>query len=377
MTRDTGGGRRACALAAALACLAFAGGCGGGDEDELPAGTFEIGYRPNATGPLAARDRSIVAGARIAVADVNRLGGVDRTLRLALVPRFEDVDAVLLPCAPELQTVPARAATRAAVVALAPCNADPTLADRVRGAWPVAVGANVQAARLAEHLHENGGTRAVVVVDNRVRYAVLLAGYFRAAAGRVGVAVSREVEIGGLRSRPDRLVRAVARDRPDILVAAVLPADAAWLASELRRQGLDTPLAGLDTVESAAVLESNAQALEGLTYTSFSFPEPGLETDELYEKYKAAVGRRPDGSAIVLGHDAVKVVEAAIDDAGSTSFQALLEVRAGLEVGGAVGKIAYPEGGDANPAAEVPVVAVEDGRLTMVENRAPEEAPPP
>ena len=378
MTTRGRGRRPSGAAVVALVCLLLPAGCRGGDaEDELPAGTFEIGYRATPTGSLAARDRAIVAGARIAIADVNRLGGVDRTLRLSLVPRLQDVDAVLLPCAPELQAAPARAAARAAVVGLAPCNGDPTLSSRMPGVWPIAVGANVQAARLGEHLRGKGLTDAVVIVDARVRYAALLARYFRAAARQAGITVSRGLDRGALRGDPLRLVRTLAGHRPAVVVAAVLPADVARLARGLRGAGLETRLAALDTVESAATLASNADVLDGLVYTTFSFPEPGLETDELYEKYKARFGRRPHGSSIVLGHDAVKVIEAAIDDARSISFQALQNVRPGLEVGGAVGKIAYPEDGGANPRADVPVVAVADGRLKLVDARMPERTPPP
>ena len=362
-------------LAAALVAVWLADGCGGDDAgDELAAGTFEIGYDRDTGGPLAERDRQIVVGARIAVADVNRLGGVDQKLRLSLVPRVEGVDAVILPCAPERQADAARAAAAMRVIAIAPCNGDPTLASRFRAVWPVAVGANVQAARLAEHLHGEGEAGAAVIVDTVVPYAALLARYFRTAARRAGLAVS-QADLDTVRAQPERLA-SLAETAP-VVVAAVLPVDAAWLGRRLRAVRPGVRLAGLDTIESGRLLGRNASALDGLEFTTFGFPEPGLEVDELYEKYKALAGRRPDSSSIVLGHDAVKVVEAAIDDAGSTAFPALLEVRPGLEVGGAVGQIEYPEEGDANPSADVPLVRIEEGRPTLVDSRVPADAPPP
>jgi branched-chain amino acid transport system substrate-binding protein len=368
---------------AALALLALASGflvagCGGGEpETELPRRTLTIGYRAGPAGALAARDRAIVQTARIAVSEINRLG-IDRRVRLRLEPTPGRAWAVLLPCDPVAAAAVARLAARRGALAVAPCNADPRAVRRGRRYVPVAAGTNDEAAQLADYLRDEGHERAFLVTASDLPYARLLAGYFeRAAAGRAIEVVGKAAAPVGERSFRGE-VRAIARaePRPDIVVTSLFFPSALAFVRALREAGVTTPVAGMDGMDGRFSADA-AAALEGTVFTTFGYPEPGLGTDELYEKYKARLGRRPEGSYAALGYDAVKVLEAAINEAESVEPGAVAAALADLDVQGALGKISYPRGGDRNPAREIAVVEIEGGEPTLVEKSTPDDVPSP
>ena len=325
--------------------------CGGREPEEVPAGTFTIGYDAERTGPLAERDRVILETARIAVAEINRLGGIDRRLRLVLRRRRERVQAFLLPCDPSAQRALAAALPRRAI-ALAPCSGDPATARRFRFYVPVSVDADTQAAQLVDYLRAQGYERAHVIRAERPRYSRLLEEAFERAARARGIAI-----VAGLEKQAD------------VIVTALFPPRAATLVRRLRDTRVTTPIAGMDPLDSRRVVE---EAPDGAVFTAFGFPEPGLETDELYEKYRARFGHRPDGSYAALGYDAVKVLEWAIGEADSVDPNAIVAALDGLEVHGALGELRYPSDRRGAPEAEVAVVAVEDGELALVEKDVPE-----
>ena len=82
-------------------------------------------------------------------------------------------------------------------------------------------------------------------------------------------------------------------------------------------------------------------------------PIAGSELDEFYERYKALFGGRPSSSVPALGYDALKVLAAAAERAGTPNRAAVMRtVREGLEVGGAFGAIRY-EDGSTQPRVDV------------------------
>jgi branched-chain amino acid transport system substrate-binding protein len=133
-----------------------------------------------------------------------------------------------------------------------------------------------------------------------------------------------------------------------------------------------TPIVGLDSFDSAAALRCSGRAMEGVTFATFGYPDPGSELDEFYERYRAAYGRRPDGSAAALGYQAIRVLEAAINKCESTAPGSLRRALRGAEVGGPL-PLSYPERRGAVPRVEIALVTVHDGRFELVARRLPED----
>lgn len=336
-------------LATAALLVVTLAGCAGGEEDterELAAGTLRIGY----VADLRGRDGELYNAALVAAEELNAAhGGIDEKLRVELmladsigspegaanaarVLLRRGARVLVLPCVPEQQRAVARVARR--LLSVATCNHEPALWRRYPRAWPVGMGANRQAAALAEYVQDQGYRRLALRGESRVlEYLAEIVG------DQVSTAGSGEAD-------------AVVVDGPALPVRAGLP------------------VVGTDELEGATI--------DGTAYTTYGFPEPGRETDEFYVRYRTRVGRRPARSEAALGYDAIRVISAVVSEAQSTDPRLLVQVfREGFELRGALGPIRYAGDGARNPDVEVAVVTVEDGRPTLVERRDPDEIPPP
>ena len=76
-------------------------------------------------------------------------GGAPGDVARRLVLR--GVQALVLACDPEAQRAQAEIADRTQVLAFAPCNEDPAIAERYAAVWPVSLGANAEAAAMADY----------------------------------------------------------------------------------------------------------------------------------------------------------------------------------------------------------------------------------
>lgn len=323
-------GRIPLVLAAALAAAGCAGPPPPQTTPDLEPGTFTLGYAA-----VSEHDRELVRAAQLAVDEINADGGVEGAVRLELVVDDEGgepgevarrlvlrgIQALVLACDPDAERAQADVADRTQVLAFAPCNEDPTIAARYPVVWPVSLGANAEAAALADH------------------------------------ALTRRYEafrVLGSWEPMTRYLRAAAAER------AIALADHA-----------DAPTLGTHRVEGENVPD-------GTAYTTYGYPSPGSAAAEFYAAFAGRYGEPPRVSAVALGYDAVRVVAAAIRAAGGTDAAQIGErLAGGLTVEGALGEIVYPGAGDHQPETAVAVVTVQGGRRVLTEKALPENIPPP
>ena len=71
-----------------------------------------------------------------------------------------------------------------------------------------------------------------------------------------------------------------------------------------------------------------------------------------------------------LGYDAAKILCTAIENAGSTDAQAIIDQMAATSIDGVTGHIVYDDHGD--PQKSVSIITFEDGAMKLVEKLAPE-----
>lgn len=290
-----------------LAALALSAGCGGEEErQELPPGSVARIGVVSAAGP---RDALVPQGVQVASASINAAGGIGgaATIELVVGPverlLARGLQLLVLACDQATAAEAARVVAEAGAVATAPCD-DGGL-PMTRNVFPTGLSPARQADLLAD---EVGGRAAVREGESergrRVQEA--LQGLVEPAAGPV---VSPEA--------PERV-------RPD-------------------------------------------PGTEGTLFATYGFPEPGGETDEFYERFKALFDRRPASIVAALAADALVVLAAAIELAGTTDPAAVAAVfrDEGVEVGGVLGEIEFA--GGTEPARTPGVVLrVEDGRYRLV-----------
>ncbi len=307
--------------AALIAVLALAGCFHADEEAARPGqGTFTIGVVV-----ASERDEVIARAAQLAVDEVNDAGGVRGRVRMRVVRAARNVDALVLPCdTPAPQTD--------VVFVLATCDSAP-------GAWSVGPVWALRADALAEHLRDDDVDEAAVIATRRGEE-------LGAALAERGIETTDGVVVGS---------------------TDAVATDAGWeIAARVARRS-ELPVTGLDLLDSAQGIREAGEAAEGAVFATFGYPVPGSELDELYERHRLEHGARPDGSYAGLGYDAVRVVVEAIEKAGSVAAEDLAAALPGLEVGGSLGVLDYPEDGGRVPVADVALVEVRDGRLELID----------
>jgi hypothetical protein len=334
--------RGATALTVVAACL-LAGCGGGGGKPELAEGMLRLGA---VRGPTA-WDADVLNGLRAGVRALNRGGGIDQKVRLTLVVgearrlRAAGVRVLVLPCDARLQAESAAVLRRRETFTLEPCNT--ALWRRFPALWPVSVAPHDEARALVDYAHDQKYEGIAVVGEGRMARAVR----------------AQVLHLEGLRLAPLR--------QADAVVVALAAPFAQAAVARLRARGIDAPILATHGMDDKAAIARDRADLQGVVFTTFGFPDPGSELDELDERYRALTGRYPDSTVAALGYDAAYVLEYAAIDAGSTRPAALAASMPGLEPHGATGNISYPEHGGRDPSANVAIVRIAGGGLELID----------
>jgi len=292
----------------ALIAVAVLSGCGGDEEElEIRPGPLKIGI----VAAPGAREEVVRRGVQVAAATINAAGGIGGAAPIELVVGDvrqllrRDLELLVLPCDQDAARDAARRLAERRAVAVAPCDDGGVPASR--HVFTSGLAPAAQAAALAD------------VAGDRVALVPTL--------------TERGGEVERLLTKHVRLV-------PGGVTA-----------------GADAPERVLPRLGSR----------DGTLYVTYGFPEPGNEVDEFFERYKALFARRPPSIVAALGADALSVLAAAIEEAGSPE-PALVSAQLvgdGLEVGGVLGTIEFP-GASFRARSEWVAVRIERGRYRVV-----------
>jgi branched-chain amino acid transport system substrate-binding protein len=399
-------GRRAAQAAAVLAVAALAVAVATGftsREKALQKGTIKVGYGNNLTGFLAVHDKLISNGAKLAVEQMNRGGGIGGKVKIDL--RLADVKSdpavsvqvandligkhvgvLVLPCNTDYQVAMANVAQRKKQFTLSPCNADPTVPRKFNVYWPVGMAGNAQMAQLANYAKLRKYKR-VYVLDSPFLYVHLMAKYFKKAAPSRGISIvgTDSIPFGatGFAGTPQGYAAIVTKiknlkTKPNAIMTGLFSPFVDFLARELKAQGVRTPIIGSDGMDTAVDLQVGGAAVNGYAFSTFGYPDKGSPTAGFYAQFRKRFGASPDGTYPALGYDTIKVLAAAVIKAGSTDpkkIQAVLA--AGLTVNGALGPVRYKGGGQHNPTNIVVVDQIKGGKFVKVLKGVPTNVPAP
>jgi branched-chain amino acid transport system substrate-binding protein len=244
-------------------------------------------------------------------------------------------------------------------------------------------GDNTQAAAGAEYAFSTLGAKtAYVLFDETMDYTVLLARYFRERYLQVGgQIVGEDTYAGGATDFSAQIAKIENLEAPpDMLYVASGPDDIGRLVKQLRDAGVDEPIFGGDGYDTPLLLEIAGAAANDVYFTTHALFDPAQATPlekQFIEAYEERFGTPPESSFAGLGYDAVNLLAAAIELAGSAKQKAVpgaLEATRGFP--GVTGTMSFAPGVHI-PEKQVTIVRVEDGALTLAAMLTPEEVPPP
>ena len=341
------------------------------------------------TGRDASFGEASLAGARIAVDELNAAGGVlgrpvelvvedDRSLAgesataaKKLISR-DRVVALVGECSSARTLEAAVVAQASGIPLVTPASTSPRVTQVGDTVFRVCFIDSFQGEVMATFARRRLGLRrAALLVDSTAPYSVGLADYFSRTFNALGGEVVASQKYAGTDTDFRAQLTAIRAAAPDALFLPGYYVAAGLVARQARDLGLGATLLGGDGFEAPQLLEIGGSALEGAYYsTHFAAENPGPVSREFVEKFRSRFGSVPNGLA-ALTYDAVRLVADALGRAGTTEKGALRRALASTRgFPGATGITTINASRDADKDAAI--ITVRDGRLRFVETVRPE-----
>jgi branched-chain amino acid transport system substrate-binding protein len=367
------------AVGTLLACL-LALSCGG----ERPTATqgIEIGFYGALTGPEATFAISGRNGARLAIDEINRGGGL-LGKKLDLLTEDDRNDPS------EAASAVSKLITRNHVVALIGENAS----SRTLAAAPIAqeyqvpmvspTSTNVDVTKKGDYIFRvcfidpsQGKALALfardnlkaqtasVLIDAKSDYSVGLAGAFRSQFEARGGRVVSELKYAEGDSDFSAQLTSIRSKNPDVLFIPGYYTDAGLIARQARGLGIASALLGGDGWDSPKLAEIGGASVEGAYFSNhYSVDDPAPAVRAFVAAYTKAYGAEPDSIA-ATSYDAARLIVDAIRRAGSTEGRRVRDALAATkEFAGVTGSITMDA--DRNPTKLPVILRVVHGRPTF------------
>lgn len=375
-------------LVFATACQSDDGGGGGGGGND-GGGEYVIGYSIDMTDGFAAYELPVLDGAKLAVDEINKAGGVlgsdirlvvkDNNFDAALAAQTtqelieEGVDALILPCETSLAVAAGVLAQAAGIVSISSCNTTP--------GTPAAVGDfmfitnltdNTQASYASEYACEQGYETAYLLRSPDTEYVDTTPLYFADAfKHNCGGTVAAE---GSFKLEQDDFAALVTEisqldPQPDVIYSAIYVPDTIPFIRQLREAGVTIPVIGADGNDDQSLVDAGGEAAEGFVYSTVGFPAPGTRLADMIANYETFAGKPVSNAPYTgLGYDQVYILAEAIKQANSTDSAAVrdaLEQIKGLEL--SLGPYTFGPFPDGHvPLRNICLVQVQNGDRSLV-----------
>ena len=354
-----------------------------------------IGYGAAVTGELAPYDSP--DGVRCQVERINEAGGIlghevelvirdmrsDSTLAGTVALELLDMGAVVLLGPPTDDTIipMAMLAQPRGVATLSVGGTQPAfpLAAPDNG-YLVPYGDNASAAAAAEFAWENGARTALLLVSHDVgSYSLMTPEYFAVAFERLGGSILGRVNYNsGLSDYTPQIAQIQAMaEKPDIIFGGMIVPEAGVFPRQLAAAGLNIPVYNTDGADDPAMLEIAGDAASLVKFTTHGFPDEGSALAEFYADCEAR-GYTVQNIFFGLGGEAVTVVQAAIEAAGSIEPAAINAALKEIEdlPGVTTDSITYKDQGGI-PLKRMTMIEVVDGQFSPARTVLPEFVPSP
>jgi branched-chain amino acid transport system substrate-binding protein len=369
----------------------------GGGATEASGEPLVIGYAAALTGDGAAGDVPGLQGVEYAVDQLNDAGGIDGhpvelvTKDMQSDPALggrvtqelldEGAQVILGPPFPAMAVGVIQTAGKADVPVLSVTSTQPEYP--VVGGSPAflaAFGDNVQAAAAAQYALAQGFKTSFTMVSPDFSYTEENPEFFvETFTNGGGENIGSETFSIGQEDFSTQ-VTAIANlpEQPDVIFGALFMPDLGTFLKQLREAGVDTPVYGVDGFDTQAVIDFAGGDAENVVFATHGFPEEGSSFAEFVSAVEEAQGEAPEAPALTaLGGDAIAIVKAAVEQAGSVEPAAIGEAMSQLDALQVVtGELSYA-GGNGIPRKTVSMVAIESGEFVLKDQFVPEFIPEP
>ena len=364
-----------------VGAMMLIGGCGKSGEVAKPE-TIKIGGMAPLTGALAIYGVTTTNGAELAVKEINENGGVlGKKIEYVMLDTKGDsteavmaynklVDEKVAGIIGEVTSKPTLAVAEVAVQdnmpLITPTGTQVDITEVGPNIFRVCFTNPYQGKVLAITSKERLGANTVaVMLNNSSDYSDGIAKAFIEESEKLGMKVMGvEGYADGDKDFRPQLTKLAAMN-PDVILIPEYYEQAALIATQAREVGVKSIFVGSDGWDGIAkTLDQSAYAaIENSHFTNhFSMEDQSEKIQNFLKDYREAYKEDPSAFS-ALGYDAVYMMKSAIEKAGGTDKQKIVDALKGIEYDGVTGYLTFDDHN--NPIKAVTVLKIENGKYVF------------
>ena len=355
--------------------------CGEGKEAK-EADTIKIGCTAPLTGPVAIYGVTSSNGSKLAMDEINKNGGIlgkqveftvldskgDPTEAITAYNKLVDEGVVAL--IGDITSKPSLAVAEVAaqdnLPMITPTGTQFNITEAGPNVFRVCFTDPYQGVVLANFAKNNlNAETAAVVVNNSSDYSDGVAKAFVEQAEKLGLkVVAKEGYSDGDKDFRAQLTK-ILPTNPDVLVVPDYYEQVALITTQAREVGIKATFVGPDGWDGVAkTLDASAYgAVENSYFTNhYSLQDQSPKVQNFLKAYKEAYNEEPSAFS-ALSYDAAYMMKAAIEKAGTTDKQAVVDALKNLDYDGVTGHLTFDENN--NPVKAVTVLKIVNGEYTF------------
>ena len=362
------------------AAMIFAA-CGG--EKKVPeTTTVKIGGLAPLTGSLAIYGVTTTNGAELAVKEINANGGIngkqidyivldtkgDATESVMAYNKLVDdkVAAVIGDITSKPTVAVAEIAAQDNMPMITPTGTQVDITEAGPNVFRVCFTNPYQGTVLATLAKERFGAQtAGILVNNSSDYSDGIAKAFTEQAEKLGINITvKEGYADGDRDFRAQLTK-IATVNPDVLLIPEYYEQASLIAAQAREMGVKSIFVGSDGWDgiSKTLDETAYKVIENSYFTNhFSMQDESPKIQNFIKAYKDTYKEDPSAFS-ALGYDAIYMMKEAIEKAGSTEKQAIVDALKDIEYDGITGYLTFDENN--NPVKAVTILKIQNGEYVF------------
>ena len=361
-----------------VGAMMLIGGCGKSGEVAKPE-TIKIGGMAPLTGALAIYGVTTTNGAELAVKEINENGGIlGKKIEYIMLDTKGDsteavmaynklVDEKVAGIIGEITSKPTLAVAEVAVQdnmpLITPTGTQVDITEAGPNVFRVCFTNPYQGKVLAITSKERLGADTVaVMLNNSSDYSDGITKAFIEESEKLGMKVM------GVEGYSDRdkdfrpQLTKLAAMNPDVVLIPEYYEQAALIATQAREVGVKSIFVGSDGWDGIAKTldKSSYSAIENSYFTNhFSMEDQSEKIQNFLKDYRETYKEDPSAFS-ALGYDAIYMMKSAIEKAGTTDKQKVVDALKGIEYNGITGYLTFDDHN--NPVKAVTVLKIENGK---------------
>ena len=349
-----------------------------GDEKVSETETIKIGGLAPLTGSLAIYGVTTTNGANLAIDEINKNGGIlgKKVEYITLDTKGDSTEAVMAynklidrgvsAIIGEITSKPSLAVAEIAaqdnMPMITPTGTQVDITEAGPSIFRVCFTNPYQGKVLAVLAKERlNADTAAIMINNSSDYSDGIAKAFIEQADILGIKITaKEGYADGDKDFRAQLTK-IAAEQPDVLLVPEYYEQASLIATQAREVGVKAVFIGSDGWDGITkTLDSSSyNAIENSYFTNhFSMQDTAPKIQNFLKSYKDTYNEDPSAFS-ALGYDAVYMVKKAVENAGSTNKEAVVDALKNIEYNGITGYLTFDEHN--NPVKAVTILKITNG----------------